>query len=152
PLMKRRLGSPPLPRRLRRVAGACLTMAVPARHLLVGLLRRCPGPLRKGLRLAQGAAPFVGRVKVIQLLRDGLLPVLLPLFVAPGHAALQPRAAVAGQVLEVGERLQLFGPGFAVAAGGKLPRQPALALGLNDHEDRLLSEEYLVIRTLTHAG
>jgi len=120
--------------------------------LLVSLFGSRPGALRLRLRFPQGATAFAERVEVIQLVADGLLLFLPPSLVDAGQPALQPLAAVADQVLQRGQLLELFGPLFAVATGGKPTGKPALTLGLNDHENGLLAEEDLVAGALVCPG
>jgi hypothetical protein len=120
--------------------------------LLVGLFGGRPGAFGLRLRFPQGAAALAQGVEVIQLVADRWPLKLFACGVDAGQAVLDAQGAVADEVLEVGQLPQFFGPLFAVAAWTEPARNPALTLGLDDHEHGFASEEDLVGGSLADSG
>ena len=121
-------------------------------HLLAlpafGVLGPFQQAAHAALHASQGPAAFPQRMEVVFLIGDHRLILLLPLGVDQGQSLAQPRAAVAGQLLQVQQLPELLGPGDAVPLFHQASRHPTQAVLLHDHQTGLVAKEDLIAGAL----
>ncbi|HZU35987.1 MAG TPA: hypothetical protein VFA18_08770 [Gemmataceae bacterium] len=124
-----------------------LSAARPACLVLFATLSRrgrVDGTADPLLHLPQGPTTFAQRVKMVFLIGQRALATLLTLLIDQSDALGQAAAAITGQLPQVGQATQFFGPGFAVAVLGQSAGQPAQALLLDHHQARSAAKEDFV--------